>query len=360
METRTYWLNRLVAVAGCALALGGVAVAAPEPKVTICHFPPGNPANVQVITVGAPAVPAHVANHDDAVCPLGDSDCCFGGSRPSVCTDFATDVNNCGGCGTMCPTGATCTNGSCIAPAATNTATPANTPTNTGRPADTPTNTPTDTPPPPTQTPTPTNTPDPCVGKPDGATCDAATNGVVLTCEDEVCGPCVPQDSPSPRYVDNGNGTVTDRQLCLVWEEKTGAPSGDGLVECPNLATCPDPHGVNNLYSWTAAAGGTAFDGEAKTVFIDVLNDVAGGGTSCFAGNCDWRLPSIDELVSIVDCSGGTPCTSPLPGPTGVVDYWSSTDFPGDPTLALSDDYFSGGVDGIIKTQPRLVRAVRP
>jgi sRNA-binding protein len=28
-------------------------------KVTICHIPPGNPANAHTITVGSPAVPAH-------------------------------------------------------------------------------------------------------------------------------------------------------------------------------------------------------------------------------------------------------------------------------------------------------------
>jgi hypothetical protein len=58
METRSYRLNRFVLVAGCALALGGGrgAAAAKVPSVTICHFPPGNPQNVQVISVGAPAV----------------------------------------------------------------------------------------------------------------------------------------------------------------------------------------------------------------------------------------------------------------------------------------------------------------
>lgn len=37
---------------------GGVA------KVTICHIPPGNPANAHSITVGAPAVRAHLAHGD--------------------------------------------------------------------------------------------------------------------------------------------------------------------------------------------------------------------------------------------------------------------------------------------------------
>ena len=41
-------------------------------KTTICHIPPGNPANAHTICVGNAAVPAHVANHGDPVgapCP---------------------------------------------------------------------------------------------------------------------------------------------------------------------------------------------------------------------------------------------------------------------------------------------------
>jgi hypothetical protein len=33
-------------------------------KVTICHIPPGNPSNAHTITVGASAVPAHLAHGD--------------------------------------------------------------------------------------------------------------------------------------------------------------------------------------------------------------------------------------------------------------------------------------------------------
>jgi hypothetical protein len=34
-------------------------------KVTICHIPPGNPDERHTITVGAPAVAAHVREHGD-------------------------------------------------------------------------------------------------------------------------------------------------------------------------------------------------------------------------------------------------------------------------------------------------------
>ena len=39
-------------------------------KVTICHIPPGNPANAHTIRVGAAALPAHLA-HGDHLGPCG-------------------------------------------------------------------------------------------------------------------------------------------------------------------------------------------------------------------------------------------------------------------------------------------------
>lgn len=70
---RTRWIALLGVPGLLALAL---IVAAPatqaqgrgQEKVTICHIPPGNPANAHEITVGAPAVPAHLAHGDT----LGD------------------------------------------------------------------------------------------------------------------------------------------------------------------------------------------------------------------------------------------------------------------------------------------------
>lgn len=39
--------------------------------ITICHIPPGNPANAHSITVGVPALAAHL-RHGDTVGPCGD------------------------------------------------------------------------------------------------------------------------------------------------------------------------------------------------------------------------------------------------------------------------------------------------
>jgi hypothetical protein len=40
-------------------------------KVTICHFPPGNPDNAHTITIGKPALKAHLA-HGDTIGPCDD------------------------------------------------------------------------------------------------------------------------------------------------------------------------------------------------------------------------------------------------------------------------------------------------
>ena len=38
-------------------------------KTTICHIPPGNPANAHTLCIGNPAVPHHLANHGDYLGP---------------------------------------------------------------------------------------------------------------------------------------------------------------------------------------------------------------------------------------------------------------------------------------------------
>lgn len=42
--------------------------------VTICHYPPGNPENAKTLTVGAPAVDAHVRNHGDTIGPCSEEE----------------------------------------------------------------------------------------------------------------------------------------------------------------------------------------------------------------------------------------------------------------------------------------------
>ena len=70
------FLVSLLAFAGSALA--GVA------KIWWCHFPPGNPDNVQIIRIGEPATHHHLANHpgDGPVSELGED--CGGPGGPGT------------------------------------------------------------------------------------------------------------------------------------------------------------------------------------------------------------------------------------------------------------------------------------
>jgi len=81
------------------------------------------------------------------------------------------------------------------------------------------------------------------------------------------------------RYGDNGDGTVTDYDTGLQWEQKTD----DASV-----------HDKDNTYAWSDGGGGfTQPDGAAFKVFLGTLNNGTsseGSATSgCFAGHCDWR-----------------------------------------------------------------------
>jgi hypothetical protein len=53
-------------------------------KTTICHIPPGNPANAHTLCVGNSAVPAHVENHHDTLGACPSEPPCDGGGGDDV------------------------------------------------------------------------------------------------------------------------------------------------------------------------------------------------------------------------------------------------------------------------------------
>ena len=158
--------------------------------------------------------------------------------------------------------------------------------------------------------------------------------------------------SALPHYVDNGDGTVTDSRTGLMWEEQTESCTGE--------ITC-----VNDRYLWST--GDNNPDGTLYTTFLSGLNgqSLFGGSENCFAGYCDWRIPTINELRSLVsmgppNCASG-PCTDMLGG-TRNAPYWSSSSLASDAGSVWLVDFRDGSVFSASKDNgnaPAEVRAVR-
>jgi hypothetical protein len=207
-----------------------------------------------------------------------------------------------------------------------------------------------------------------CRGRP-GGTCSTTTS---LSCAyDKDCpnGESCTWAQSFARFLDNGNGTVTDRRTCLMWEKKTGTVSPYGPIRCTNASDCPDPHNVNISYSWSTGEP-WSLDGSVVTVFLKQLNDGA------FAGHTDWRLPtsagpatlptgSDPELESILwaqypNCTIN-PCIDGIFGPTVAFSYWTASQLyiPAAIISAWTVPFFDGYVIDQGKASGIPARAVR-
>lgn len=160
---------------------------------------------------------------------------------------------------------------------------------------------------------------------------------------------CTPGKRPlvtfPTRFIDNGDGTVSDTSTDLMWEKTTD----DGTIR-----------DKDNIYSWSTGAPYNP-DGTAFFTFLATLNT-----PPAFAGYGDWRLPTITELQTIVDltkgdCGGGSGgcIDDTVFGPTSAVTYWSATTNAGGPDAARAVFFGTGGLSGGMKIVTFHVRAVR-
>jgi hypothetical protein len=107
--------------------------------------------------------------------------------------------------------------------------------------------------------------------------------------------------------------------------------------------------------------GGFAFRVAAEPAFTTFLPALNSGG--CFAGQCDWRQPTIAEVQTIM--LAPYPCTtSPcidegLFGPTIAGGYWTATTNGNLPGFAWVVNFSDGDVVNINKDGADYVRAVR-
>ena len=147
----------------------------------------------------------------------------------------------------------------------------------------------------------------------------------------------------APRFVVDPNGTVTDNLTALQWERKTD----DATI-----------HDRDDTYQMAATIISTGNDGSVFRIFLPALN---GSFEPCFAGTCDWRLPTVIELQTILLTP--TPCqTNPcidqaVFGPSSGGSHWTGDGY-GSAT-AWVVDFVDGYVLGAPRTNGNFVRAVR-
>lgn len=117
----------------------------------------------------------------------------------------------------------------------------------------------------------------------------------------------------SCRWLEHGDGTVTDLNSGLQWEMKSETD-------------------VDYSYVWDGPGFGVL-------EYVHYLNwthwDLTGPPPHCKGGRCDWRMPTMQELRTLIEPNCVTaPCTT-IPGATATGEgayYWSSSGhihFPG-------------------------------
>lgn len=163
----------------------------------------------------------------------------------------------------------------------------------------------------------------------------------------------------SPTRFRNLGSTVLDIQTGLEWEKKFDFYDPDF------------PHDVTMAYTWGDLPGCSFAGCPNGTVFTDFLGRIEAscradpGFPSDTHGECGWRLPTAQELTTIVDLAApgcGTyphTCIDPIFGltsPDGC--YVSSTNAPA-PQNVLGIQFSDGAVVSVQKALSWFVRAVR-
>jgi hypothetical protein len=145
-----------------------------------------------------------------------------------------------------------------------------------------------------------------------------------------------PLSTPTVRFQDNGDGTVTDKESRLMWLRCSVGQQWNG-TDCTGLVSRLD---------WVSANAAVAALNRSGTYFFN-----------------DWRLPSLPQMATITERQCRKPRANLTVFPsTPAVRHWTSTPRPG-AGPASSAFTLSFGDEGISYQdfdQRHAVRPVRP
>jgi hypothetical protein len=199
----------------------------------------------------------------------------------------------------------------------------------------------------------------------------------------------------APRYVDNGDGTISDKATGLMWikqpeliipgasvraDNQIQVAHGDWVTShayiIGDLVSSAGTNAAPYYVCIVAHTSGTFADDLAAGKWILTVwtasaaaltspktmnwsNAIINSEALVYAGFSDWRLPNVKELQSIADYSRVSPAIDPLFTNTQSDYYWSGT------TCAANTDYawyvffYYGYVYDGAKTHELYVRPVR-
>jgi hypothetical protein len=151
---------------------------------------------------------------------------------------------------------------------------------------------------------------------------------------EQICKPdSISATTPDSQLLDNGNNTISDLKTGLMWKKCLEGVSG-------RFCDTNDP----DSFTWQQAIE-----------HVRIVNKLGGS-----AGHDDWRMPTVRELISIVEEQCYAPAVNQNRFPnTPSSSVWSRSPYAGSENYAWLVNFGNGGSRNLNRGYDRYVRLVR-